>query len=244
MTNGAQSAATSPSGFDGLIELAPARTVGTKADLVFDALRTRLIGGWRAYGETLNTVEIAEEFGVSRRPVMDAMGRLELAGFIEIVAQVGCKVIVPERRAVREHFYAAGVLDGAAARLAALGATDVQRRALREALEQSAAAAGARDQHAFEVANKRFHATLLAAGGNQRLAQLARQSWDLSDFYLQRRTEEDLRRSHAEHEAIATAILNQDPAAARDAAEAHLARFGDAAILPGDASDSSDGSDR
>ena len=237
MTTGASSAATSPAAFEVPIELAPARTIGTKADLVFDTLRARLISGWRAYGETLNPVEIAEEFGVSRRPVMDAMGRLELAGFIEIIAQVGCRVIVPERRAVREHFYTAGVLDGAAARLAALGATDVQRRALREAVEQSAAAAGARDQHAFEVANKRFHATLLAAGGNQRLAQLARQAWDLSDFYLQRRTEDDLRRSHAEHEAIATALLSGDADAARDAAEAHLARFGDAAILPGDGSE-------
>jgi DNA-binding GntR family transcriptional regulator len=234
MTTGAQSAAASTAGFDGPLELAPARTVGTKADVVFDALRARLISGWRAYGDTLNTVEIAEEFGVSRRPVMDAMGRLELAGFIEIIAQVGCRVIVPERRAVREHFYTAGVLDGAAARLAALGATHVQRRALAEALEQSAAAAGALDQHAFEVANKRFHATLLAAGGNQRIAELARQAWDLSDFYLQRRTKDDLRRSHVEHEAIAAAILDGDADGARDAAEAHLTRFGDAAILPGD----------
>jgi DNA-binding GntR family transcriptional regulator len=230
----AWSPATSAFTPEAWVELASVPAVGTKADLVFAGLRARLIGGWREYGEMLNTVEIAEEFGVSRRPVMDAMGRLELAGFIEIIAQVGCRVIVPERRTVREHFYTAGVLDGAAARLAATGATEVQRRALREALEQSAIAAAALDQHAFEAANKRFHATLLAAGGNHRLAQLARQAWDLSDFYLQRRTEDDLRRSHAEHEAIAEAILRGDCNGARDAAEAHLARFGDAAILPGD----------
>jgi DNA-binding GntR family transcriptional regulator len=210
------------------------RGVSTKADVVFDALRVRLIAGWRDYGEMLNTAEIAEEFGVSRRPVMDAMARLELAGFIEIIAQVGCRVVMPERRAVREHFYTAGVLDGAAARLAAAGATEVQRRALSEALQLSADAAGEHNQHAFELANKRFHATLLAAGGNHHLAQLARQAWDLSDFYLQRRTEDDLRRSHAEHEAIAEAILGGDAGRARDLAEAHLARFGAAAILPGD----------
>jgi len=222
---------------DGPLELAGVPAVGTKADLVFETLKTRLIAGWRGYGATLNTVEIAEEFGVSRRPVMDAMSRLELAGFIEIIAQVGCRVIVPERRAVREHFFTAGVLDGAAARLAAANATDVQRRALSEALEQSRAAARARDQQAFEAANKRFHATLLAAGGNQRLTQLARQAWDLSDFYLQRRTEDDLRRSHDEHETIATAILNRDPDGARDAAEAHLTRFGESPILPGEERD-------
>jgi DNA-binding GntR family transcriptional regulator len=222
---------------EGLIELAPMQTVGTKADLVYETLKARLIAGWRGYGETLNTVEIAEEFGVSRRPVMDAMSRLELAGFIEIIAQVGCRVIVPERRAVREHFFTAGVLDGAAARLAAGNATDVQQRALSEALEQSRVAARDRDQHAFATANKRFHATLLAAGGNQRITQLARQAWDLSDFYLQRRTEDDLRLSHEEHEAIATAILSGDADAARDAAEAHLTRFGEVPILPGEERD-------
>jgi DNA-binding GntR family transcriptional regulator len=231
MTSGAVWAAEVPGG---AIELAPPRAISTKADLVFEALRVRLIEGVPAYGEMLNTVEIAEQLGVSRRPVMDAMGRLELAGFIEIIAQVGCRVVVPQRRTVREHFYTAGVIDGAAARLAATVATDVQRRALREALTQSADAAAANDQHAFELANKRFHATLLAAGGNERLAQLARQAWDLSDFYLQRRTEADLRRSHAEHEQIAEAILAGDADTARNAAEAHLARFGEAPILPGD----------
>lgn len=234
MTPEAGSPATLAFTSESLVELAPIRTVGTKADLVFETLKARVIAGWRGYGETLNTVEIAEEFGVSRRPVMDAMSRLELAGFIEIIAQVGCRVIVPERRAVREHFFTAGVLDGAAARLAAHHAADVQRRALSEALEQSRVAAQARDQHAFEAANKRFHATLLAAGGNQRLAQLARQAWDLSDFYLQRRTGDDLRRSHHEHEAIATAILSGDSNGARDAAEAHLTRFGEVPILPGE----------
>ncbi len=234
MASEAGSPATVSFALEGPLELAGVPAVGTKADLVFETLKTRLIAGWRGYGETLNTVEIAEEFGVSRRPVMDAMSRLELAGFIEIIAQVGCRVIVPERRAVREHFFTAGVLDGAAARLAAGNATDVQRRALSEALEQSNTSALARDQHAFEAANKRFHATLLAAGGNQRLTQLARQAWDLSDFYLQRRTEDDLRRSHDEHEAIAIAILSGDADGARDAAEAHLTRFGESPILPGE----------
>jgi DNA-binding GntR family transcriptional regulator len=234
MTSGAFSAASVPADSGAPIELALPRAVSTKADLVFEALRAELIAGRPAYGQMLNTVEIAEQLGVSRRPVMDAMGRLELAGFIEIIAQVGCRVVVPERRTVREHFYTAGVIDGAAARLAATAATDVQRRALREALNHSGDAAAANDQHAFELANKRFHATLLAAGGNERLAQLARQAWDLSDFYLQRRSEADLRRSHAEHERIAEAILAGDADTARDAAEAHLARFGEAPILPGD----------
>jgi len=216
------------------IGLAVSGPVQTKADLVFESLKARLIAGWRDYGEMLNTVEIAEEFGVSRRPVMDAMARLEGSGLIEIIAQVGCRVVLPDRETVRQHFYTAGVLDGAAARLAAGHATELQRRALADALGQSARAAAAHDQHDFEEANKAFHATLLAAGRNDRLTALARQSWDLSDFYLQRRTPEDLSRSHAEHETIAEAVLGGDAEAARAAAEAHLERFGEVAILPED----------
>lgn len=216
------------------IGLAASGPIQTKADLVYETLKARVITGWRDYGEMLNTVEIAEEFGVSRRPVMDAMARLELAGLIEIIAQVGCRVVVPDRETVRQHFYTAGVLDGAAARLAASRATEAQRGALAVALARSSRASQAHDQHAFEEANKAFHAALLAAGGNDRLTVLARQSWDLSDFYLQRRTPEDLSRSHAEHEAIAEAVLGGDAEAARAAAESHLERFGEVAILPED----------
>jgi DNA-binding GntR family transcriptional regulator len=213
-------------------EFLPRQPVGTKADSVYYALREQLIAGRREYGATLSTAELAIEFGVSRRPVMDAMMRLEAVGFIEIIPQVGCRVVVPDRAIVREHFYAAGVLDGAAARLAAQDASAADLTRLERALAASRDAAEAAEQHAFEDANKRFHMALLAAGGNRRIAELAHSSWDLSDFYLRRRTPQDLRRSHEEHCSIVDAIEQRDPARARDAAEAHLARFGDEAILP------------
>lgn len=212
----------------------PRQPVGTKADAVYFALREQLIVGQRDYGETLSTAELALEFGVSRRPVMDAMARLEAVGFIEIIPQVGCRVVVPDRALVREHFYTAGVLDGAAARLAATHTSAADLLSLQEAVGASREAADAVDQRRFEAANKRFHQALLVAGGNRRIAELAHSSWDLSDFYLRRRTPQDLRRSHAEHEAIFDAIARRDAAAARDIAEAHLVRFGDEAILADD----------
>lgn len=212
----------------------PRQPVGTKADTAYYELRRQLIAGEREYGATLSTAELALEFGVSRRPVMDAMMRLEAVGFIEIIPQVGCRVVVPDRAIVREHFHAAGVLDGAAARLAATRAAESDLALLRRALVQSRGAAEAADQHAFEDANKDFHMALLAAGGNRRIADLAHSSWDLSDFYLQRRTPQDLRSSHAEHEEIFDAIEQRDADRARNAAESHLARFGDEAILPED----------
>ena len=204
----------------------------TKAQGVLVALREQLIHGQRPYGEILSSADLAREFGVSRRPVMDALARLESAGFIEIIRQVGCQVVIPDRRTVREHFVAAAVLEGAAVGLAAEHASDRERAEIRAALQDSAAAAQANDIHAFERANKRFHTATLAAGGNRRIAELAHDAWSLSDFYLQRRTPEDLRIAHAEHEQVAELIARGDGRAAREAMEAHMARFGDRAIIP------------
>jgi DNA-binding GntR family transcriptional regulator len=200
------------------------QAVGTKADVVYETLRAQLLTGVREYGETLSTAELATEFGVSRRPVMDAMMRLELAGFIEIIRQVGCRVVVPDLVTVREHFHTAAVLEGAAARLAAEHPSSPP---LEAALEESRAAASADDIPGFGAANKRLHSAIHAAAGNRRLADLARSAWDLSDFFLLGRPVEGLAASHADHEEIVAAILRGDRDAAREAMERHMNRFGE-----------------
>jgi DNA-binding GntR family transcriptional regulator len=211
----------------GRILFASRQAVGTKADAVYDELREQLISGRRRHGETLSTAELAAEFGVSRRPVMDAMMRLELAGLIEIIRQVGCRVVVPDRESVREHFYTAAVLEGAAARLAAVNLTAGAQSELEAALRDSRSASKARDVVGFGVANKRLHAAILTAAGNQRLSDLAHSAWDLSDFYLLDRRPEDLVRSHREHERIVASIFSGDAEAARELMEQHMVHFGE-----------------
>ena len=76
--------------------------------VVYETLRAELLSGARD--------ALDGRVGVSRRAVMDAMMRLELAGFIEIIRQVGFRVVVPDPVTVHEHFYTAAVLEGAAAR--------------------------------------------------------------------------------------------------------------------------------
>lgn len=213
------------------IEL-PGLTVATKADAVFLRLREELLGGVHLFGATLSSAGLALRLGVSRRPVMDALARLESAGFIEIIPQVGCRVVVPDRKDLQEHFQMASVLDGGAARLAAVRATAEDRAELRLALELGGVAAAANDAERWAEANKRFHAAILDASGNRRIFALAQGAWDLSDFYLQRRPRADLPRSQEEHEGIAAAIERKEADRARSLMEAHLVRFGDEAVLP------------
>ncbi|MFE6610953.1 GntR family transcriptional regulator [Amycolatopsis sp. NPDC057786] len=197
-----------------------------KTDQIYLALLSQLLEGHYQFGEILSTYELAAEFGVSRRPVMDAVMRLASAGFISVIPQVGCQVAIPNERKVRDHFAVAGILEGASARLAAINATDAQRAEIDDMLVRGIGPAKRNDALAFAAANRDFHSAVLAASGNQRLAELAIDTWDLNDFYLQKnRLSTDLAKAQAEHTEIAEAIERRDADRAGTLMEEHISRF-------------------
>lgn len=205
----------------------------TKGDQIYSALRERLMNNEYEFGQVLSTYELAEEFGVSRRPVMDAAMRLASDGFITIIRQVGCQVIEPSEQQIREHFTVAGILEGAAARIAAQEATPADIAKIKEAYLLGQAPSETGDAAKFATANREFHAAILEASNNQRLAELARQAWDLSDFYLRNeRASANLLVSHSEHGEIADAIAMRELGLARELMERHLSRFWTEVELP------------
>lgn len=221
----------------------PMRSSLSKADQIYEQLRGGLLAGDYEFGEVLSTYELAQQFGVSRRPVMDAVMRLEAAGFISIIRQVGCQVVIPDARIVREHFAVAGVLEGAGARLAASQASEADLATIEAAHERSAAPLEANDVVGFAETNRQFHAAVLLASGNRRLAELAQQAWDLSDFYLRARPSANLGTAHAEHGEILSALKRRDADVSRELMETHLSRFWSEVGLPGvPASDSASSS--
>lgn len=204
-----------------------------KTDQIYDLLRQRLLDGHYDFGEILSAYDLAEELGVSRRPVMDAIQRLEAVGFISIVRQVGCRVMTPNERTVREHFAVAGVLEGASARLAAREGSDDDVRKILEVFHQGRMAVESGDSGAYAAANRAFHWAVLEASGNQRLVEMAERAWDLSDFYLHKRREPiDMKSAHVEHGEIANAIASREAGLARELMERHLSRFWTQVELP------------
>lgn len=59
-------------------------------ELVFDSLRKAIIHGKLRPGERLMEIQLAEEMGVSRTPVREAIRKLELDGFVVITPQGLC----------------------------------------------------------------------------------------------------------------------------------------------------------
>jgi DNA-binding GntR family transcriptional regulator len=80
-------------------------------------MRRRIIAGQVEPGVNLSELALAEEFGVSRTPVREALKQLQTEGLIEIRPRVGTFVTTPSRREITELFEMKELLEGAAARL-------------------------------------------------------------------------------------------------------------------------------
>ena len=63
------------------------------APVVYEMLKERLLEGTYQAGERLSVETLKTEFEVSKQPVMEALHRLAADGLVEIVPQVGCRVV-------------------------------------------------------------------------------------------------------------------------------------------------------
>jgi DNA-binding GntR family transcriptional regulator len=150
-----------------LVERAPAL-----ADQVYEALRTQLRDGAIGAGHALQEVQLAEQLGVSRTPVREAMARLASEG---LLASDRRSFTVPALTLadVDDIYELRFLVEPAALRKVAALAPDAARRApLEEALADAAAAHRAGDSEAFRAANVRYRAAWLALVANPRLVRV------------------------------------------------------------------------
>jgi DNA-binding GntR family transcriptional regulator len=198
----------------------------SKADRVYETLRTEFVQGEWPFGQTFSGAELAERFGVSRRPVMDAVQRLEADGFVDIIPQVGCRVVLPEEARIRDNLELQAAIETPAARMAAERATPADVELLEAIHAETAAIVEARDADAYPALNREFHALILEIAGNRAFASIAAKAGDLRAFYFHPHRYHEvvdvLPDRQADHERILAAIRAHDPSAAETAMAAHL----------------------
>lgn len=138
-------------------------------DQVYRTLRANLRSGTILPGQPLQEVQLAEQLGVSRTPIREALTRLASEGF---VAAVGRSFVVPELtlKDVDDVYEVRFLLEPEALRhVAELGPDPIAHAPIVQALEASLAAHKAGDDDAFVEANARFRAAWLALVPNRRL---------------------------------------------------------------------------
>jgi DNA-binding GntR family transcriptional regulator len=202
-------------------------------DKLAATLQARMLSGELVSGTRLRQEALAEEFGVSRTPIREALRKLQASGLVEVRPHRGALVRAPSTREIRDAYEVRAELEGLAAELAAGRIHQLQLDLLhdaqvqfREALERTIALrAGVQDFDPAEEterwgrANDNFHQAVQAAAANDVLVGMLlhlHRSFprDLSRTVLAESAtllEENVR----EHEAILDAIERRDPPRAR-----------------------------
>jgi DNA-binding GntR family transcriptional regulator len=209
---------------------------------IVERIRDAIRDGRYSPGQRLIESELTREFGVSRGPVREALGRLEVEGLVELARHRGASVRRMGRKDVLELLTVRELLQGGAARLAALNVDQGDNRArLKAALVEFRRWTRATEIVGYAEETNKLHDLILDIAGNDLLAETI-QRLRIQAFRLLfggLLSLERIRESAKGHVAIVTAILAGDPDAAENAMCAQLRRTGDQALELIDARDRS-----
>lgn len=187
-------------------------------------LSDRIATGHYRPGERLDPGAVAAEFGVSRTPVRDALGRLERDRLIETRPRSGTFVTRPGVTDVREVCQVRKGVEWVATGLAATRMSLDHIAELRAEVVAAQEAAEQGDMEPFFASDSRLHNDIVASTGNQRLVDL-RGSVEPFVYWLRVLGATGSHRtggSTARHLQILDAMAARDAEAAQAAAAVHL----------------------
>jgi DNA-binding GntR family transcriptional regulator len=191
---------------------------------VAERLRQRIFAHELTPGTWIDEQKLAEQYGISRTPLREALKVLASEGLVELKPRRGCYVTEISRRDLDDIFPLIALLEGRCTADALRRAKPADIRELRDIHEQLEAAAREGRITAFFEANQAFH---------RRLQELADNRWMLSVIQDLRKVlklsrlhslslEGRLQQSLDEHRTIMAALEAGDGAAAERAMHDHL----------------------
>jgi DNA-binding GntR family transcriptional regulator len=132
---------------------------------VAEQLRQRIFLRELEPGSWIDEVKIAQEFGISRTPLREALKVLAAEGLITMKVRRGAYVTEVSETDLADVYHLLSLLESDAAGVVAHKATDEQIRELQTLHKELEAAASNRDR--FFALNERFHMRLLEIAGNR-----------------------------------------------------------------------------
>jgi DNA-binding GntR family transcriptional regulator len=191
---------------------------------VAEQLRQRIFRRELEPGSWIDELKIAEEFGISRTPLREALKVLAAEGLVTMKVRRGAYVTEMSEKDLRDVYHLLGLLESDAAGVVATTATPEQLQELQDLHAELEAATGERER--FFAVNERFHMRLLELADNRWRRQMVadlRKVMKLNrhnSLLKQGRIEDSLN----EHRAILAAMVARDAKAAAGAMQAHFAR--------------------
>jgi len=190
---------------------------------VAELLRQRIFARELAPGSWIDEMRLAEEYGISRTPLREALKVLATEGLVTMKMRRGAYVTEVNDKDQRDVYHLLSLLESDAAGVVAAQASDAELADLNSIHQELVAAVGSTDK--FFVINERFHMRLLEIANNRWRDQMVadlRKVMKLNrhnSLLKSGRIEESLR----EHQALLEALLARDVSASVARMQAHFA---------------------
>jgi DNA-binding GntR family transcriptional regulator len=139
---------------------------------VFESLKHSIIRGKISPGEWLVESHIAETLGISRTPVREAIHKLEREGLIERQPRGGFTVLGLDRDDIEETFGIRSVLEGYAARLAAVKHEAQELKDLENKIDEFQKALDRKKMNRLPAINTEFHDLLYSLSKSPKLINM------------------------------------------------------------------------
>jgi len=193
---------------------------------VADRLREQIFSKHLAPGSWLDEQSLAEEFGISRTPMREAIKVLASEGLVTIKMRRGAYVTEVARTDLEQIFTILSLLEGQAAKETATKATEAELNQLDDLHHRLEKAAADRDLEQFFEINVKFHELIQQIAGNKWMNGVIA---DLRKVLKLHRRDSltstgRLQNSLVEHREILRSLLKRDVQAAELAMQRHLAR--------------------
>lgn len=196
----------------------------TRAEELRLQLADEIVRGVLVPGGTLDEMQLARRFQVSRTPVREAIRQLAASGLVETRAHRGSVVARPSEQRLIGMFETMSDVEGLCAGYAAERMNAVERRNLEEINEEIRQLIQVGDPERHHEVNEAFHSAIYSGAHNDYLAEIAYATRARVRPFrrAQFRNLGRLSKSYSEHARIVVAIQRGDRPGASLAMAAHI----------------------
>lgn len=201
-------------------------------EVVFDYLRDAIMNGDLKPGERLMESAIADQLGVSRTPVREAIRKLEKEDFVTMVPRKGAYVTKVTAKDILDVLEVRRVLEGFAAQLAAERMSESEIKELKKCHEKFNKFLVKNNVQGMIDKDREFHDLIFKASKNEKLNNLVIELLEqFHRFRLIYFTERDnYVKVQYWHDSIVEGIEKRDSGMAREFAEKHIAEIEEAVV--------------
>lgn len=184
----------------------------TVAGMTVDAMREMILRGHFPEGQPLRQDAVAEELGVSRIPVREALRQLEAEGLVTFTPHCGAVVTTLSLPEIEELFELRANIEGDLIRRAVLRMTTDDDARAAKVLKAYELALRSGNPSAWGELNWQFHSTLYQPGNREFTLGIVRKLHQQSERYqrMQLTIAHGETRTREEHRAIAAAARKRD----------------------------------